>query len=159
MNGTTRSAAMWLGIVGTVMGAVAIVAAVSGDIRVALGWGVAVAGVSLFVLLIGAIAAPYRPMTAGVVMIVGALGILVGQWPEISQWTVDLWTAATGGPVTYVHEGVTYTPDVWGVLFGSVSILGYVGAILLGAAGAIVATFAPEPEIVEAMPARRPAAI
>jgi len=159
MNFETRSTAMWLGLIGVALGVVAIVAAVAGDMRVAVGWGVAVAALAILVGAIGALVGPYRPMAAAGLMLVGVIGILVGQWSEISQWSVDLWTAATGGPVTYVWRGVTYTPDVWGVLFGSVSMLGYAGALLFGVVGAIVASFAPEPETTQVRPAMHRAAL
>jgi hypothetical protein len=159
MNGT-RYTAMWLGIAGVALGVIAIVAAAAGDLRLVFGWGTAVAAVALVVLASGALIGLYRPMAAAGVMLAGILGILVGEWSAISQWSVDLWTSGTGGVVSYVDaNGIGHTPDFWGVLFGSVSMLGYAGALVLGTIGAIVAAFAPEPELTELRPATHPSAL
>lgn len=148
MNGTNiRNSAMWLGLLGVALGTVAILAAFAGDLRIAIGWGAGIAAIGLFIGLVGALFAQYRPMAASLLLVAGVFGVLIGQWSEISQWTVDLWTSGTGGIVAYVDaNGVGRTLDFWGVLFGSVSALAYAGAVLFGAIAAIVAAFAPEPE-------------
>ena len=155
MNSTTRNAAMWFALVAFASGVVAIVAIIAGDLRASPGVGTVIAGVSLFVLLVGAFLAQYRQMTAGLLMLAGVFGVLLGQWSEISQWTVDLWTTATGGYVSYIDPaGVGHSPDFLGVLSGSAGMLGYAAALVTGTIGAVLAGFAPE---AEPMPVLRPA--
>ncbi len=168
MNGM-RNVAMWLGIAGVATGVTGVVAAVSGDLRIGtlvigqsrdLGVGIWVVALAIVVLGIGAAVTQYRPLAGAGLMLVGVLGVLVGQWNEISQWYADLWTSGTGGIVAFVDErGVTHMPDFWGVLFGSVSMFGYAGTVILGLASSIVAGLAPRPEAAELRPAIRPAAI
>lgn len=166
MNGN-RYVATFLGVAGVVTGAIALLAAYTGDTRVGtaiigqsaeLGWGMAVVAVALVVLGIGAFVAPYRPLYAAGLLAIGVLGVLVAQWADISQWTVDLWTSATGGVVAYVDDqGLAHMPDVWAILGGSVALLGYAGTVIFGTAATIVAAFTPEPEAApELRPAVRP---
>jgi hypothetical protein len=155
---STRYTAMWFGLAGVALGVIAIVAAVIGDLRLVIGAGTAIAAVALVVLAIGALIGQYRPMAAAGLMLIGLVGVLAGEWSPIAHWAVDLWTSGTGGLVSYVDaNGIAHTPDVWGVLLGSLSMLGYAGALLLGAVGAVIAFFAPEPETVM-RPVTRPAA-
>ena len=160
-----RYTATFLGIVGVVTGVIAAIAAFNGDARVGtqivaptmeLGWGIAVVAVALVVLAIGAFLASYRPLYGAGLMAVAVLAVLVAQWADVSQYFVDLWTSGTGGIVAYVQaNGVGKTVDFWGVLGGSVAMLGYAGTVIFGAAASIVAAFTPEPEALEE---RRPTA-
>lgn len=111
-------------------------AAISGDIRVAAGWSVTFAAAGLVLTGIGAFLATYGPGWSPALMAVGALVLVVSQWGPLSQWGSDLLTVASGGRVTYVWNGVTYAPDFWSVLFGSVSVLGFAGAALFVIVGA-----------------------
>ncbi len=168
MNGI-RNVAMWLGIAAVATGVIGVIAAVMGDQRVGtivigqsreLGVGIWVVALGVIVLGVAAAVTQYRPLAGAGLMLVGVLGVLVGQWPEVSQWYADLWASGTGNIVAYVDEqGLAHMPDVWGVLFGSLTMLGYAGATIFGITSAIVATFAPQPEAKELRTAIRPAAI
>ena len=165
-----RYTAAFLGIVGVVTGAIAAIAAFNNDARLGtpiaaptmeLGWGIAVVAVALVVLAVGAFLASYRPLYGAGLMAVAVLAVLVAQWADISQWFVDLWTSGTGGTVMYMDPAfadpneIARPTDFWGVLGGSVAMLGYAGTVIFGAAGSVVAAFTPQPEAVEE---RRPAA-
>ena len=164
-----RNIAMWLGIAAVVTGAVGMIFAATGDLRIGtivigqsreIGFGVWVVALGLVVLGLGAVVTPSRPLAGAGLMFVGVLAALVGSWNEIAQWSVDLWTTATGGIVAYVDEqGLAHMPGFWDVLVGSFSMLGYAGTAILGTAGAIVAAFAPAPEAAELRHAMRPAAL
>ena len=166
MNGN-RYVATFLGVAAVVTGVIALIALNYGDVRVGtaiigqtteLGWVTAIVAVALVVLGIGAFVAPYRPLYAAGLFAVGVIGLLVAQWADISQFAVDLWTSATGGVVAYVDsQGLAHMPDVWAILGGSVTMLGYVGTVIFGTAAAIVAAFTPETEAApELRPAMRP---
>jgi hypothetical protein len=164
-----RYTATFLGIVGVVTGAIAAIAAYTGDTRLGtpiaaptmeLGWGIAVVAVALVLLAVGAFLASYRPLYGAGLMAVAVLAVLVAQWADISQYIVDLWTSGTGGTVMYMDPAfadpnkIARPTDFWGVLGGSVAMLGYAGTVIFGVAASAVAAFAPEPEAVEE---RRPA--
>ena len=149
-----RNISMWLAIVGAVTGAIGIIAAIAGDLRLDVTWGVAFAALALVVLLIGALIVPVRGMYAAGVMAIGVLGLLVAQWPEISRYATDLWTTLTGGTITY--ETVT-TNSFWTVLSGSVAMVGYGLTLITGTVAAIIAFFLPEEQTVaEFRPEPRP---
>lgn len=141
MNARTTS--MWLAVAGTVTGAIAIVAAIAGDLRLEVTWGVAFAALALVVLLVGALIVPVRGMYAAGVMALGVVGLIVAQWPEISQYTVDLWTTLTGGTITY---GSVTTNSFWTVLSGSLAMVGYGITLITGTIAAIIAFFQPDEE-------------
>ena len=148
-----RNTSMWLAIVGAVTGAVGIIAAIAGDLRLDVTWGVAFAALALVVLLIGALIVPVRGMYAAGVMAIGVLGLLVAQWPEISRYATDLWTTLTGGTITY--ETVT-TTSFWTVLSGSVAMVGYGLTVVAGTLAAIIAFFLPEERVAEFRAEPRP---
>lgn len=168
MNGI-RYSAVFLATAAVVTGAIAIIAAYAGDTRVGtallgttieFGWGIAVVAVALVVLGVGAFLAPYRPLAAAGMIAVAVLAVLVAQWADISQWAVDLWTSGTGGIVAttdpaYVHPNEIATPvDFWGVLGGSLTMLGYAGTVIFGAIAAGLTAFTPA---AEKAPERAPA--
>ncbi len=171
MNGI-RYSATFLGIVAVVTGVIGALAAYNGDTRLGtpiaaptmeLGVGLAVVAVALIVLGAGAFLASYRPLYGAALMAVGVLAVLVAQWGDVSQWVADLWTSGTGGTVMYMDPGyadpneIARTTDFWGVLGGSVPMLGYIGTVIFGTAGAIVGAFAPQPEAArEVRPATKP---
>lgn len=164
-----RNVAMWIGIAAVAAGVIGVIAAVLGDQRVGtiiigqsreLGVGIWVAALGVIVLGVGAAVTQYRPLAGAGLMLVGVLGVLVGPWPEVSQWYADLWTSGTGNIVAYVDaQGLAHMPDVWGVLFGSVTMLGFAGATIFGIASAVVAAFTPQPAATQTRQATRRAAI
>ena len=163
-----RNLAMWLGIAGVVTGVIGVAAAALGDDRLGtvligqsrdLAFEMWVVSLGIIVLGIGAIVTPYRPLWGAGLMALGVLAALVGSWNEISRWTVDLWTLATGGIVAYVDEqGLSRMPSFGDVLAAGVSMPAYAITAILGTIATIIAAFAPQQEAAALRPATRPTA-
>lgn len=155
MPGGRVSAGVGLGILALAAGALGVTAAIFGDMRVAFGWGVAAAALFMVLAVVGAAVAPEGSMAVPAFLLFGCVGVMATMLADVSSWLGDILRAANGETVTYVWHGQTFTPTATEILFGSSSILGFVGA----GAFFFLAGLVSLAGTVSAMPRRRPTSV
>ena len=128
-----------LGLAALASGAVGVVAALFGDLRVAFDWSVAAAALFMLIAVAGALFSPERSIATAAFLLFGCVAVMATMLTPVSVWLGDFLKLSGGQSVTYVWHGQSFTPSAGEILFGSVSVLGFVGSGALFFVGGLIA--------------------
>lgn len=139
MRDWTIDAGVGLGVAALAAGALGVSAAVFGDMRVVFDWSVAAAALVMVVAIVGALFSPERSMATVAFLLFGCVGVMATMLTSVSAWLGDFLAVADGKTITYVWHGQSFTPGAGEIVFGSVAVIGFVGAGALFFLGGLLA--------------------